>query len=200
MKKLLNSRLFAIISLILLVYCLSILIEKRISFDYSFDYSFDSFDSSFDYRLWSPYYLIFVFLIPISILLPLKLFPTSKYSKFIFQKERELKTITIVIAGILIFWLLIWYGMIGIGKLFDAALHESEAYETSLTYVKNDSVVNSKIGSFIKLEDLSYTISTTRAEYNYIVHGTSSDINIVVILSRNESWIVDTLIIKDPLE
>lgn len=139
-------------------------------------------------------------MVPISILIPLRFFPTSKYSKYIFRKEKELKIITIVFAGLLLFWFFVWYAMMGIGELFAVALHESEAIEVSTTYIKNDSIVNYKIGEVVKIEDVSHSISNFWAQFNFKVHGTSSNLSISVMLRRDEKWIVDTLIINKPLE
>lgn len=134
-------------------------------------------------------------MVPISILIPLKYFPTSKYSKYIFRKEKELKTLTFVFTGFLLFWFFGWFALMGIGELFAEVLHESEAIEISKTYIKNDSIVNCKIGEVVKIEEVSHFISNFGAQFYFIVHGTSSNLDISVMLTRDEKWIVDTLII-----
>lgn len=83
----------------------------------------------------------------------------------------------------------------GIGELFAEVLHESEAIEISKTYIKNDSIVNCKIGEVVKIEEVSHFISNFGAQFYFIVHGTSSNLDISVMLTRDEKWIVDTLII-----
>jgi hypothetical protein len=185
MKRLLNSRKFATISFVVLVYCLSILIEKRISPN-----------NSFDFLLWSPYYLLLAILIPAILILPLKIFPKSKYSVLIFKKERILKSVTIISTVILVLWLLLWYTMSGFGKILDKSLNKSEADEISIAYLKNDPYIHKKIGNLDSLKQISYTISSTEAKFDFRVYGSDSIINSEVFLTRGQNWIVDTIIIK----
>lgn len=185
MKKLLNNRLFVIICLVILVYCLSIFIERRISSD-----------SSFDFKLWSPYYLLFAILIPITLLIPLRYFSASRYSRFVFQREKALKTIIIMSTGLLLIFLLAWYAMNGVGKLMDRSLKLSEADEAAMLYIKNDSTVHKILGSIDSIEEISSSISSKNAKYNFTVHGSDSILNIEILLSHDQKWIVDTLITK----
>ena len=185
MKKPLNKRLFAVVCLVVLVYCLSILIEKRISSD-----------TSFDFRLWSPFYLIFAILIPMAILIPLRFFPASKYSLFMIQKEKTLKKVTFLITGFLLLWLLGWYAMSSLGKLMDKSLKQSEANEAAITYIKTDSIVYNKIGSVDSIQQISYTIDSQAAKFDFIVHGSDSIVDVEILLNHEQIWIVDTLIIK----
>lgn len=185
MRKLLTNRLLAIICLVILVYGLSILIEKRISSG-----------SSFDFKLWSPIYLILAILIPAVILLPLKYYSASRYADFVFQREKQLKTITILFIGILLVWFLAWYAFLGVGKLADESLKLSEANETAITYLKNDSIVQAKIGSVDSVEEISSSLSSKVAKYSFIIYGRDTRLSIDVLLSHEQKWIVDTLIIN----
>jgi len=185
MKKLLDNRLLVITCLVIPVYCLSIFIEKRISPD-----------SGFDFKLWSPHYLLFAILIPIAILIPLRFFSSSRYSRFVFQREKALKTIIIMSTGLLLIFLLAWYAMSGVGKLMGRSLKLSEADDVAMSYIKNDSTVHKILGSIDSIEEISSSISSKNAKYNFTVHGSDSILNIEILLSRDQNWIVDTLITK----
>ena len=185
MKKHLKNRTLAIISLFVLIYILSILIEKRITPN-----------NSFDFKLWSPYYLIFTLIIPILILLPVKYFPASKYSKFIIKRERTIKKVIIGVTIFLVLWFLAWYGMKGFGKLIDKSLKISEASKTAISFVKSDSTIYHKTGGIKSIKSSSYDITAKTANYNYIVYGKDTTLRVKVLLSHKQKWIVDTLMIK----
>jgi|WetSurMetagenome_2_1015567.scaffolds.fasta_scaffold308326_2 hypothetical protein len=185
MKRLLMNRVLAIISLVLLVYCLSILIDKRISSD-----------NSIKFHLWSANYLLFAILIPSTIILPLIFAPKSNYSTFIFRKEKAFKSAIIICTGILIIWLLLWYGMIGVGKIFDNTLNKSEADEVALSFIKNDSYIQKKIGNIDSIRQTSYTISSTEAKFDILIYGSDTILKTEVDLTRGQNWVVDTLILK----
>lgn len=185
MKKITDNRTIVIICLFILVYCLSILIEKRIAPD-----------SGFEFKYWSPYYLLFTIVIPLIILLPIRFLPSSRYTKYILQKEKSINKIIVFSTGIILIWLLIWFAMSTMGKFMDTSLGTLEAETTAVTYVKNDSIIKTKIGLVDSVELVSNSISSKAANYNYILHGKDTTLNVEVLLSHEQKWIVDTIIIK----
>jgi hypothetical protein len=185
MKKITNNRTIVIISFVALIYCLSILIEKRITPN-----------SGFDFKLWSPYYIIYAVFIPLVILLPIIFSPTSRYAKFVLQKENKINKVIVISSFIVMIWLFLWYAMIGIGNLMNSSLKSSEAETAALTSVKNDSIINAKIGLVDSIELVSNSISSKTANFDYILHGKDSTLKIEILLSHDQKWIVDTIIIK----
>lgn len=185
MRKILNSKSLIVVCLITLVYCLSVLIKKRINPN-----------SGFDFRLWSPYYLIIAIILPIVFLLPIRLLPTSSYSKFVLQKEIIIKKVIVISTGILLIWLSLWYTMIGIGKSMDSSLKTSEAESAALVSIKNDSIISNKIGLVDKIESISTSISSKTANFEYILHGKDSTLTVVISLSHDQKWIVDAIRLK----
>jgi hypothetical protein len=185
MKKITNNRTIVIICLVVLIYCLSILIEKRITPN-----------TGFDFKLWPPYYLVFAVVIPLVILLPIKFLPVSGYTNFILQREKILNKIIVISTGIILIWLLLWHAMSAIGDLMGKSLNTTEAETASLTSIKNDSIIKTKIGLVDSIELVSNSISSKVATYDYILHGKDSTINVEISLGREQKWIVDTIIIK----
>jgi hypothetical protein len=82
------------------------------------------------------------------------------------------------------------------GDLMDKSLKTSEAETAALISVKNDSIIKTKIGLVDSIELVSNSISFKAANFDFILHGRDSILNVEIILSRDSSWIVDTLIIK----
>jgi hypothetical protein len=114
-----------------------------------------------------------------------------------FKKERIFKIITISLLGVLLLWMLTWYALLGIGSVFDKALNEPEAMEAATLYIKNDSLIKSKTGIIEKLENVSFSISNEKgAVYEFKIYGSNSKIDVEVLLSYKERWVVDTLIIE----
>jgi len=95
-----------------------------------------------------------------------------------------------------VIFLLAWYAMSGVGKLMDRSLKVSEADDVARSYIKNDSTVHKILGSIDSIEEISSSISSKNAKYNFTVHGSDSILNIEIFLSRDQKWIVDTLITK----
>jgi hypothetical protein len=185
MKKITNNRTIVIICLVVLTYCLSILINKRISPD-----------NKFDFKYWSPYYLIFASIIPLAILLPLRLLPSGKYANYVLQKEKKINRIIVITTGIILVWLILWHTSIAMGDLMDKSLKSSEAETVSLSSLKNDTTIKSKIGSIDSIELVSNSISSKAANFNYILHGKDSALNVEIVLRHEQDWITDTIIIK----
>ena len=152
--------------------------------------------SGFDFKLWSPYYLVFAIIIPLAALLPIRLLPSSKYSRFVLKKENRINKVIVILTGIILIWLLLWNVMTGIGKLGDSYLKTSEAESAALTSLKNDSVIKTKIGVVDSIELVYNSIKSKTANYCYILHGKDSTIKVEISLSREQKWIVDTIIIK----
>jgi hypothetical protein len=185
MKNSTKYRTIVIICLFLLIYSLTILIEKRIN-----PYT------EFDFKLWTPYYLIFIVIIPLTILLPIRFLPSSRYSKFIIQKENRINKVVVILTGIILTWFLLWYTMIGIGDLIENSLKISEAEITAETSIKNDSIIYSKIGFLESIESISQTISSKTANFKYILRGQDTILDIEILLRKEQIWVVDTIIIK----
>lgn len=183
MKKITNNRTIVVMCLSILTYCLSLLIEKRISPN-----------SGFYFKLWSPYYLIFAIIIPFSILLPIRF--SSRYANFIIKKEKGISKIIVISTGIILIWLVLWFLMTAMGDFMDNSFKTSEAESAAFIFVKNDSIIKTKIGFVDSIELVSNSISLKAANLDYILHGRDSILNVEIILSRDSSWIVDTIIIK----
>jgi hypothetical protein len=185
MKKITNNRTIVILCFVALIYCLSILIEKRIAPD-----------SGFEFKLWSSYDLISAILIQLVIVLPIRIFPISRYAKFVLQKEHKINKVIVISSLIVMIWMLLWYTMMGAGNLMDSSLKTSEAETAALTSLKNDSVINIKIGLIDSIELVSSSISSKTANFDFILHGRDSMLTVEILLSHEQKWIVDTIILK----
>ena len=185
MKKITNNKTIVIICLVLLIYCVSILIEKRINPE-----------NGFDFKLWSPYYLIFAIMIPLILLLPIRFLPSSGYANFILQKEKKINKIIVISTLILLIWQSLWHAINAMGDLMDKSLNPSEAKTVVMTTLKNDSIIKTKIGIVDTVELISNSISSNSANFNYKILGKDSTLNVEILLSREQKWIVDTIIIK----
>jgi hypothetical protein len=185
MKKITNNRTFVIICFVALIYCLIILTEKRITTN-----------SGFDFKLWSPYYLIYAVIIPLVIILPVIFIPTGRCAKFVLQNESKINKVIVISSFIVMIWLLAWYTMIGIGNLMDSSLNTADAETAALTSVKNDSLINAKIGLVDSVELVSNSISSKTANFDYILHGKNSALRVEILLNHDQKWIVDTILIK----
>jgi hypothetical protein len=86
--------------------------------------------------------------------------------------------------------------MIWIGNFMDSSINTSEADSAALTSLKNDSIINTKIGLIDSIELVSNSISSKTANFDFILHGKDSSLNIEVLLSHEQKWKVDTIIIK----
>jgi len=185
MKKITNNKTIVIISFVLLIYCLSILIEKRINPE-----------NGSDFKFWSPYYLMFSIIIPLILLLPIRFLPSSRYAIFILQKEKKINKIIVISTLILMIWLFLWYAMSAMGNLMNKSLNTSEAKTVVLTSIKNDIIIKTKIGLVDTVELVSRSISSESANFNYLLYGKDSTLNVEILLSREQKWILDTIIIK----
>lgn len=185
MNKIANNRTIVIICLFVLVYCLSVLVEKRINPD-----------TEFAFNLWSPYYLLFTILIPLAILLPIRLLPSSRYTNYILQKEKVFSKNIVLSTMIVLIYLILWSAGIAILNSIDSSFGTSEAETAALTSIKNDTIFKAMIGYIDSIEPISSSISSKVASFHYILHGKDTALNIEVLLSREHIWIVDTTIIK----
>jgi len=168
---------------------LSILIEKRIN---------PSGGSNF--KIWSLNYLIFSLFIPLVILLPIRLLRSSRYTKFILQKEKTINKVIVITTGIILIWLLLWYTMFGLRDLMhnimEKSVKVSEAEAAVLTSIKDDNIIKTKIGLIDSIEYVSKAISSKKATFDYILYGNNSTLNVEILLCHDQKWIVDTILIK----
>ncbi len=185
MKKIIENKFVVISCLVILIYCLSILIEKRINPQIDFNF-----------KLFSPYYLIYSLVIPILIIVPIKLMPSCWYTKFVLQRTKTLNKIVVISTGIILVWFILWYAMSGVGKLMSNSLKTTEAEAAAITFIKNDSTVKTKIGHIDSIEVVSYSISEREARYYFILQGKDSSINVEISLIHNQNWLIDSLLIK----
>lgn len=185
MKKILNNRTVIISFLIVLIYCLAILIEKRINPN-----------NGLDFNLWSPYYLIYTIIFPLVLLLPIRLLPSSRYTKFVLKNVNRINKIIVISTSILLVWLLSWYAMIGMGDLMSKSLNIAEAESASLTAIRNNATIKTRIGQVDSTKLVSNLITSKTANFNYTIYGKDLTMNVEILLSRDQEWIVDTTIIK----
>ena len=185
MKKITNNRTIVIICLVILTYCLSILVDKRITPN-----------SGFDFKLWSPYYVVFAIFIPFALVLSIGFFPSSRYTNLILKKEKGINKVIVISTGIILIWLFLWFIIISMGNLMHKSLKTSEAETAALTALKNDSIIKTKIGLVDSIELVSNSISSKAADFEYTLHHKDSSLNVKILLSRKQNWIVDTILIK----
>ena len=114
MKKLTNNRTIVIICLVVLTYCLAVPVEKRITPN-----------DGFQFKLWSPYYLLFAITIPPVILLPVKFLPTGRYANYILRNEKGISKEIVISTLVILVWFALWYAMIAMGNSMDRAFDAS---------------------------------------------------------------------------
>lgn len=190
MKKILANKKLAAGSLFIFIYCLSILIEKRINSGVGI--------ADMNFKLFSPYYLLFTILIPALLLLPIRLAPSSTYSKYIFEKQIILSKLINIATICIVGWLLLWLLMTKGGDLIFGQFKsdKAEAEKVAIPFIKKDSTVNARIGSVDSIEFHSARINNGNAEFHYTLHGIHAAIQVQILLNQSEKWVVDTLIIE----
>ena len=70
-----------------------------------------------------------------------------------------------------------------VGDLMGKSLNTKEAETASLTSIKNDSTIKTKIGSVDSIELVSCSISSTVATYEYFLYGKDAKINVEVFIN-----------------
>jgi hypothetical protein len=130
------------------------------------------------------------------VLLPLRLFPTTGYARFLKSWEVRINKIIVVSTGIVLIWILLWYIMIGLGHFMDKSLKISEAEEVAMTSLKNDSIIINRLGLLDSIELTKNSISAKTANFDYILHGKDSILHVEIVLRHNQKWILDSIIIK----
>lgn len=172
-----------ILNLGILIYCISILVEKRINYE-----------SGFEFTLWSPYYLLTSILVPLALILPIKLLPNSSYSKLIIKKEKSVFKLINILTSVIILWLLFWYGSLAIDKIFDTKLDSKVAEKVAIEVLKNDSIFMNRSGKIERFDPLKSIINNHTASFFYRIIGIDTTYNVNVLLSRDQEWVKDTVI------
>jgi len=82
-------------------------------------------NDGFQFKLWSPYYLLFAITIPPVILLPVKFLPTGRYANYILRNEKGISKVIVISTLVILVWFALWYAMIAMGNSMDRAFDAS---------------------------------------------------------------------------
>ena len=81
-------------------------------------------------------------------------------------------------------------------NIMEKSVKVSEAEAAVLTSIKDDNNIKTKIGLIDSIEYVSKAISSKKATFDYILYGNNSTLNVEILLSHDQKWIVDTILIK----